>query len=238
MNKKFNLLVMLVSLLALGLVFGSCDNGTTNGTGGGGGGGGDDITYTVNVDGDDNNTSTRMDFEFSDAVLSLSSTNIQIGSPAKVYLTQLESTDSKHWSFSLDVWHGGNTTVKINQSGIESGTKNVFIRYPGLEDVDDGIMSGECEEIIEVTVVNKNPWLFKIMPQFPGVKNSLLCTHYTLLEHEIIETDFENWNDQFFLQYMNVNEGFVFAFEFPYDENQNLVYTIRIKYTWQKGTNY
>jgi hypothetical protein len=42
MNKKFNLLVVLVSLLALGLVFGSCDNGTTNGTGGGGGGGDDD----------------------------------------------------------------------------------------------------------------------------------------------------------------------------------------------------
>jgi hypothetical protein len=40
MNKRFNLLVVLVSLLAFGLVFGSCDNGTTNGTGGGGGGGG------------------------------------------------------------------------------------------------------------------------------------------------------------------------------------------------------
>jgi hypothetical protein len=35
MNKKLNLLVMLVSLLALGLLIGSCDNGTTSGGGGG-----------------------------------------------------------------------------------------------------------------------------------------------------------------------------------------------------------
>jgi hypothetical protein len=34
MNKKLNLLVMLVSLLALSLVFGSCDNGTTDNGGG------------------------------------------------------------------------------------------------------------------------------------------------------------------------------------------------------------
>jgi hypothetical protein len=34
MNKKLNLLVMLVSLLALSLVIGSCDNGTTSGGGG------------------------------------------------------------------------------------------------------------------------------------------------------------------------------------------------------------
>jgi hypothetical protein len=34
MNKKFNFLVVLVSLLALGLVFVSCDNGTSPGGGG------------------------------------------------------------------------------------------------------------------------------------------------------------------------------------------------------------
>jgi hypothetical protein len=39
MNKRFNLLVMLVTLLALSLVFGSCDNGT----GGGGSIGGPDL---------------------------------------------------------------------------------------------------------------------------------------------------------------------------------------------------
>jgi hypothetical protein len=46
MNKKLNLLVMLVCLLALSLVFGSCDNGTTD-NGGGGGGTDGDKTFTL-----------------------------------------------------------------------------------------------------------------------------------------------------------------------------------------------
>lgn len=144
-------------------------------TDGGGNGGEDDITYTVSVDGDENTTSTRMDFEFSDDVLSLSSNNIQIGSPAVVSLTQLQPTDPKHWSFSLNVFHGGNTTVKINQSGIESGTKNVFI---GKSDLDDDPRSGICEEIVEVTLTfpeqgdwTTEPEPIPITPKFEGVKN-------------------------------------------------------------------
>jgi hypothetical protein len=43
MNKKLNLLVMLVSLLALSLVFGSCDNGTTDN------GGGDTGTFRIRI---------------------------------------------------------------------------------------------------------------------------------------------------------------------------------------------
>jgi hypothetical protein len=46
MKKKLNLLVMLASLLALSLVFVSCNNGTTSGGGTGGGGDGADDTET------------------------------------------------------------------------------------------------------------------------------------------------------------------------------------------------
>jgi hypothetical protein len=44
MNKKLNLLVMLVSLLALILAFGSCDDGS-----GGGGGGGNTGTFRIKI---------------------------------------------------------------------------------------------------------------------------------------------------------------------------------------------
>jgi hypothetical protein len=53
MNKKLNLLVMLVGLLALSLVFGSCDNGTTDPGGGDNGitdlGSGDTGTFRIKI---------------------------------------------------------------------------------------------------------------------------------------------------------------------------------------------
>jgi hypothetical protein len=229
--KKFLLRSLIVSLLGMLTLIG-CP------TDGGGTEPGNDITYTVSVNGDENTTSTRMDFEFSDNVSTLSYSVIEIGSPAEVNLTQLQPTDPKHWSFSLNVWHGGNTTVKINQSGIESGTKNVFIRKPGLEDVDDGIMSGECEEIVELNLLNESPRSFKIIPQFPGVKNSSLCSINSLLEHEVIETDFEDWKNHYYVfNYMGVIEGFGFQWSLPDCTEEYLKVKIRIKYTWHKGFN-
>jgi hypothetical protein len=65
MNKKLNLLVMLVSLLVLSLVFGSCDNGTNSGNPAGGGSDKIISKQTISTKWDVGNSNSRyISFEF------------------------------------------------------------------------------------------------------------------------------------------------------------------------------
>jgi hypothetical protein len=68
MNKKLNLLVMLVSLLALSLMFGSCDNGTTGDGGGGGIGGPDRRSNLLGTSWGKQNGSYHVTVKFSDSI--------------------------------------------------------------------------------------------------------------------------------------------------------------------------
>jgi hypothetical protein len=94
-------------------------------------------------------------------------------------------------------------------------------------------MNGTCEEIVEVTMANENHNFIKIKPQFPGVKNPSACIIHELLEYEIIEADYEDWeNDtKSFFGGKNV-DVFMFNFSCPNNQNPYLTLKIRIKYTW------
>jgi len=84
-----------------------------------------DITWTATAN--DTKNTTAIDFTFSASVSGLTANNISITNETGFLTTGALTGSGTSWSLAVNIVSGGDVSVSINKSGIESGSKTVEV---------------------------------------------------------------------------------------------------------------
>jgi len=111
-----------------------------------------DITYVVSVD--DYLNTTAIDFIFSEPVSGLTADDINITNKIGALIKGALTGSGSNWSLSVTVNTGGNITVKITKSGIESGTKPVTVGKVTVSGSTGSGISGDFRYYANVSTIS------------------------------------------------------------------------------------